>query len=30
MKYMMMFWVDESAEATPDEDAAMVIAVSRG
>ena len=23
MKYMMMFWVDESAEATPDEDAAM-------
>ena len=28
MKYMMMFWVDESAEATPDEDAAMLIAVT--
>jgi hypothetical protein len=27
MKYLMMFWVDESAEATPDEDAAMLIAV---
>jgi hypothetical protein len=27
MKYMMMFWVDESAEATADEDAAMMIAV---
>jgi hypothetical protein len=27
MKYMMMFWVDEAAEATPDEDAAMLIAV---
>ena len=27
MKYMLMFWVDESAEATPDEDAAMMIAV---
>ncbi len=27
MKYMMMFWVDEAAEATPDEDAAMMIAV---
>jgi hypothetical protein len=26
MKYMMMFWVDESAEATPDEDAAVLIA----
>ena len=24
MKYMMMFWVDESAAATPDEDAAML------
>ena len=23
MKYMMMFWVDEAAEATPDEDAAF-------
>jgi len=27
MKYMMMFWVDESGEVTPDEDAAMMIAV---
>jgi hypothetical protein len=27
MKYMMMFWVDEAAEATPDEDAAVMIAV---
>ena len=27
MKYMLMFWVDESAEVTPDEDAAMMIAV---
>jgi hypothetical protein len=27
MKYMMMFWVDEAAEATPDEDAARMIAV---
>jgi len=27
MKYMMMFWVDEAAEATPDEDAALMIAV---
>jgi hypothetical protein len=27
MKYMMMFWVDESAEVTADEDAAMLIAV---
>ena len=27
MKYMMMFWVDESAEMTADEDAAMMIAV---
>jgi hypothetical protein len=26
MKYMMMFWVDESGEVTPDEDAAMMIA----
>jgi hypothetical protein len=28
MKYMMMFWVDESAAATPDEGAAMLIAVT--
>jgi hypothetical protein len=27
MKYMLMFWVDESAEVTEDEDAAMMIAV---
>ena len=27
MKYMMMFWVDESAEATPDEGAALDAAV---
>jgi len=27
MEYMLMFWVDESAEATADEDAAMMIAV---
>jgi hypothetical protein len=27
MKYMLMFWVDESAAATEDEDAAMMIAV---
>jgi hypothetical protein len=27
MKYMMLFWVDESAETTADEDAAMMIAV---
>ena len=27
MKYMMMFWVDEAGETTPDEDAAMLIAV---
>jgi hypothetical protein len=27
MKYMMMFWVDESAEVTADEDAAMMTAV---
>ncbi len=27
MKYMLMFWVDESAEATADEDAAMMTAV---
>ena len=27
MKFMLMFWVDESAEVTPDEDAAMMIAV---
>ena len=30
MKYMLMFWVDESAEVTADDDAAMMIAVSRG
>jgi len=28
MKYMMMFWVDESGETTADEDAAMMIAVT--
>ena len=27
MKYMMMLWVDESAEVTSDEDAATMIAV---
>ena len=27
MKYMLMFWVDESAEVTGDDDAAMMIAV---
>ncbi len=27
MRYMLMFWVDESAEVTADEDAAMMIAV---
>jgi hypothetical protein len=27
MKYMLMFWVDESAGVTPDEDAGMMIAV---
>jgi hypothetical protein len=27
MKYMLMFWVDESGEVTEDEDAAMMIAV---
>ena len=27
MKYMMLFWVDESGETTADEDAAMMIAV---
>jgi hypothetical protein len=27
MKYMLMFWVDESGEVTADEDADMVIAV---
>jgi len=27
MKYMLMFWVDESAAGTEDEDAAMMIAV---
>ena len=27
MKYMLLFWVDESAETTSDEDAAMMIAV---
>ena len=28
MKYMLMFWVDESAEVTEDDDAAMMIAVA--
>jgi len=28
MKYMLMFWVDESAEVTEDDDAAMMIAVN--
>src|SRR6516165_4019823 len=27
MKYMLMFWVDESGEVTAEEDAAMMIAV---
>jgi hypothetical protein len=27
MKYMLLFWVDESAEVTADEDASMMIAV---
>ena len=27
MKYMLMFWVDESAEVTADDDAAMMNAV---
>jgi hypothetical protein len=27
VKYMLMFWVDESAEVTADEDAGMMIAV---
>jgi len=27
MKYMLLFWVDESAEVTADEDAAMMVAV---
>jgi len=27
MKYMLMFWVDESAEVTADDDATMMIAV---
>ena len=27
MKYMLMFWVDESGEVTADQDAAMMIAV---
>ena len=27
MKYMMLFWVDESAETTADEDAATMVAV---
>ena len=27
MKYMLMFWVDESGEVTAEEDAAMLIAV---
>jgi hypothetical protein len=28
MKYMLMFWVDESGEVTADEDADMMIAVN--
>ena len=27
MKYMLMFWVDESGESTAEDDAAMMIAV---
>jgi hypothetical protein len=27
MKYMLMFWVDESADVTADDDAGMMIAV---
>src|ERR1700726_653448 len=27
MKYMLLFWVDESGEGTADEDAAQVVAV---
>jgi hypothetical protein len=27
MRYMLLFWVDESGEATADDDAAMMIAV---
>ncbi len=27
MRYMLLFWVDEAAESTADEDAAMLIAV---
>jgi hypothetical protein len=27
MKYMLLFWVDESGESTADEDAAMMTAV---
>jgi len=27
MKYMLMFWIDESSEVTAEEDAAMMIAV---
>jgi hypothetical protein len=27
MKYMLLFWVDESAETTADEDAAQMVAV---
>jgi hypothetical protein len=27
MRYMLLFWVDESGEVTADEDAAMMIAV---
>jgi hypothetical protein len=27
MKYMLLFWVDEAAESTADEDAAMMVAV---
>ena len=28
MKYMMLFWVDESGEVTADEDAAQIMAVN--
>jgi hypothetical protein len=28
MKYMMLFWVDESGEMTADEDAAQIMAVN--
>ena len=28
MKYMLLFWVDESGETTADEDAALMVAVN--